>query len=312
MDIQGKLRKIKNIKINKKIFFIIIAIIVMAISTCFTTIKIIQNNQKIKMLEKPLIAYETIIGENATDEYGGDKVQYNILITITSIDGIETVTYKKQNSEEEMTLYCKNKQQVGIDYTVKVGETYSFKIKQKGKDEITETINYEPPHIEGKYTIVNGVYSNEPDLTGYNEKNTRYLVLNENDKLTPSNWINTEKPSNWYDYNNSKWANIYVESKGLDTYYTWIPRYCYKIDTEQNERTDVKFIDIYNNYKDGLGNTKTWEELKSEGYKIPEAFIFNGTKLPGYWAMKYTCRRYNNTFYNKLQYVSIYWKNRNK
>lgn len=303
MDIQGKLKKLKNIKINKKIFFIAIVVVsIIAISLCVTTIQIVQNNEKSKMLEKPLLAYEVIRDDDDDDD---DKKEYNILITLTSADGIEKVTYKKRGTDEEMTINCHNKKVVGIDYTVTVKENYDFKIKQVGKEEVTETICYEGTFIEGNYTAVNGVYSNEPDLTGYNEKNTRYLVLNENNKLTPGNWVSSEKPENWYDYNNSKWANIYVESKGLDTYYTWIPRYCYKIDTEQSERTDVKFIDVHNNYTDEQGNTKTWEELKEEGYTVPVAFKFNGTKLPGYWAMKYTCRRHNNTIYNKLQYVSI-------
>ena len=28
--------------------------------------------------------------------------------------------------------------------------------------------------------------------------------------------------------------------------------------------------------------------MQAEGYKIPEAFTFDGQELPGYWAMKYT------------------------
>ena len=43
-----------------------------------------------------------------------------------------------------------------------------------------------------------------------------------------------------------------------------------------------------NNYKDENGNITTWEELKTQGYQVPEAFEFGGKYLPGYWAMKYT------------------------
>ena len=70
-------------------------------------------------------------------------------------------------------------------------------------------------------------------------------------------------------------------------YYTWIPRYCFKLD-QSAQRSDVKFIDTENNYKDENENITTWEQLQKQGYQIPEAFTFDGQELPGYWAMKYT------------------------
>ena len=118
-------------------------------------------------------------------------------------------------------------------------------------------------------------------------KHTRYLNINTAGNLEPGNWIKGEKPADWYDYKNSQWANIYVEQNGLETYYTWIPRYCFKLD-QSTERSDVKFIDVYNNYTDENGDITTWEELEANGYQVPEAFEFNYTQIPGYWAMKYT------------------------
>ena len=50
----------------------------------------------------------------------------------------------------------------------------------------------------------------------------------------------------------------------------------------------MKFIDVYNNYKDENGVETKWEELEAQGYQIPEAFEFSNTQIPGYWAMKYT------------------------
>ena len=73
--------------------------------------------------------------------------------------------------------------------------------------------------------------------------------MKSNGKLTPGNWISESEPSNWYNYSNSNWANIYVEDNGVDIYYVWIPRYCYKLIPE-TEKTDVKFINVYNEYKD--------------------------------------------------------------
>ncbi len=79
--------------------------------------------------------------------------------------------------------------------------------------------------------------------------------MNDDKNLVPGNWITDEEPIKWYNYKKQEWANIYVESSGIENYYVWIPRYCYKIDTQNsvpgNERMDVKFINTYNEYIDG-------------------------------------------------------------
>ena len=87
-------------------------------------------------------------------------------------------------------------------------------------------------------------------------------------------------PKNWYDYSQSKWANIVVQENGKTTYFTWIPRYEFMITSSQYSqptigRTEVRFIQ----------GTSTETDL---GYQIPEAFTFNDQQLTGYWAMKYT------------------------
>ena len=156
----------------------------------------------------------------------------------------------------------------------------------------------------GKYELVNGVYLCTPKLDeGFVPEKSRYLEVGSNEYLTPGNWITDNPTINWYDYKNSKWANIYVENNGSEVYYVWIPRYCFKLDQE-TQRSDVKFIDTDNNYKDENGNATTWEELQEQGYQVPEAFtVVSGnvtTEIAGYWAMKYTSRRYNNTINNKL------------
>ena len=145
----------------------------------------------------------------------------------------------------------------------------------------------------GKYELVKGVYLCTPKLDeGFVAEKTRYLEVTNEGNLTPGNWI-TDRPSeNWYDYKGidrkgNLWANILVENNGSEVYYTWIPRYCFKLD-QYAQRSDVKFIDIDNSYKDENGNITTWEQLQSEGYQVPEAFTFNNVELAGYWAMKYT------------------------
>ena len=145
----------------------------------------------------------------------------------------------------------------------------------------------------GKYELVNGVYLCTPKLDeGFKSDRTRYLEVNSQGNLTPGNWIDENPTESWYDYKNSKWANILVENNGSEIYYTWIPRYCFKLDQDA-QRSDVKFIDTDNNYKDENGKVTTWDELQKQGYQVPEAFTtqISATKtyeLSGYWSMKYT------------------------
>ena len=151
----------------------------------------------------------------------------------------------------------------------------------------------------GKYELVNGLYLCTPKLDeGFKSDRTRYLEVNNQGNLTPGKWIDQNPTESWYDYKNSKWANILVENNGSEIYYTWIPRYCFKLDQDA-QRSDVKFIDTDNNYKDADGNVIPWEStesvkgLKDQGYQIPEAFTVQASatrtyELSGYWAMKYT------------------------
>ena len=90
-------------------------------------------------------------------------------------------------------------------------------------------------------------------------------------------------PDNWYNYGESKWANIVVTdgeivdgqitNDTMTTYYVWIPRYEFMILAGQHKqpevgRTEVRFIQ----------GTSTETDT---GYQIPEAFTFNGKELTG-------------------------------
>ncbi len=192
--------------------------------------------------------------------------------------------------------YVSNDKNENNDKKVKWCEDIGVKVLQYTEPEGIVVRN-------GKYELVNGVYLCTPKLNeGFKENRTRYLEVNSQGSLTPGKWIDQNPTESWYDYNNSKWANILVENNGSEVYYTWIPRYCFKLD-QSNQTSDVKFIDMYNNYKDADGNVTPWEStdgvecLKEQGYQVPDAFWFdknsNGTEddgeqLAGYWAMKYT------------------------
>ena len=283
-------KRFSNLKINKKIMLIVASILLLASFITVITTQIV-NQIRIKQLEsKSLIEYEI-------KEFMEDGETCKVLIKINSVEGIETIKYISQQTNSEVELKCNGKMTVAIDYVAIDKKDYEFKIKLKDKEEQTEILHFEIPRIAGNYTLINGLYVNEPDVSGFVQENTRYIYADSNGNLVPGNWLTDDKPQNWYDYRNQNWANIYSESNGVDSFYVWIPRYVYKVDESNsvvgNERMDVKFINTDNEYIDGVTGTKlTYKELKEQGYQLPEAFSWKNNKdepliIPGYWMSKY-------------------------
>ena len=283
-------KRFSNLKINKKIMLIVASILLLASFITVITTQIV-NQIRIKQLEsKSLIEYEI-------KELMEDGETCKILIKVNSVEGIETIKYISQQTNSEVELKCNGKMTVAIDYVAIDKKDYEFKIKLKDKEEQTEILHFEIPRIAGNYTLINGLYVNEPDVSGFVQENTRYIYADSNGNLVPGNWLTYDKPQNWYDYKNQNWANIYSESNGVDSFYVWIPRYVYKVDESNsvvgNERMDVKFINTDNEYIDGVTGTKlTYKELKEQGYQLPEAFSWENNKdepliISGYWMSKY-------------------------
>ncbi len=282
-------KRFTNLKLNKKMLILAIAIFLLA--SCIIVISTqVLKQIKIKQLEnKPLI-------EAKTKEVIDMKTA-KIVIKFNSIDGIETIKYISPKTNSEVQLNCNGKMTVAIDYEAKDLADYEFKIKLKNKAEQTETLHFELPRIKGNYKLIDGMYVDEPDLSGFEKDNTRYLYSDNQENLVPGNWITDSEPENWYNYKNQKWANIYVETNGLESSYVWIPRYVYKVDTDNsvtgNERMDVKFINTYNEYINGeTGEKLSFEQLENLGYKLPEAFTWKNEDdvdliIPGYWMSKY-------------------------
>ncbi len=288
--IKEKIKKLKDKIMQqskfKKILILVVIFALLASCIITLTMQTIKQIQIKKIEDKPLLEYEVKNRINRTT--------YEIVVRINSADGIESISYIDQNTNNEIKLNAYGKVTIGIDYIVEDKKDYDFKIKIKNQDEITKTLEFERPKIQGNYKaeIDGGIYVNEPDLTGYNTNYTRYLNIDEDGNLEPGEWINGEKPSNWYNYEEQQWANIYVEANGLETYYVWIPRYCFKLD-QKEQKSEVKFIDVDDNYQDQNGQVTTWEKLEKDGYQIPEAFTWGVTEIPGYWAMKYTAGERN-------------------
>ena len=292
------LEKIKDLYMNNTKKLVLITILALLAIVLLSTGIVTQINKNIENKKAEEIE------EFAYQIYKVNGKRGTALIVFYNENGINTVTYKNEDNTE-LTIYGNGKNKVAIDYEMEEFNTYEFKTSYMNGEEKTFTIDFEIPRIQGLYTLKNGVYVNEPDIsTGFVKEKTRYLYLNDEQNLVPGNWIVGDAPENWYDYANQQWANIYVESEGLESYYVWIPRYCYKVDTENsvtgNERMDIKFINVYNEYIDSATGEKTsWDDLEKEGYQIPEAFSWDAQYgkvsndmniphiIPGYWISKY-------------------------
>ncbi len=114
---------------------------------------------------------------------------------------------------------------------------------------------------------------NPPELSSFTKDTTFYVTYDENGNEHSTIPITEPAPEGWYEYGYGEWANIVTRNNGLETYYTWIPRYEFTLD-QNNQRSNVKF----------LSGTAEAES----GYQVPEAFTFNGQEITGYWIMKYT------------------------
>lgn len=222
-----KLEKLNKKQSIKLAFILIVSlIIIIALLTTAT----IQINRAIKQARKQEIKEFSYKIYAVNEDF--DEVE--TVVTFENEKKIASVTYIN-NENKEITVNPKNKTKVAIDYKMKDFTTYNFKVTFEDSTSKDYILDFEIPRIKGNYTLNNGIYVNEPDVTtGFNQEKTRYMYLDNNKNLVPGNWLNGAKPENWYNYKEQEWANIYAENDGIGSYYVWIPRYCYKYDTENS------------------------------------------------------------------------------
>lgn len=298
---------------KKKLVLIIILVVLVVLLFSVGTILTIRNvvvNKKAEEIEE--ITYKIMSIDRKTAQ---------VVVIFNNENGIDTIVCKDDGNNE---LECNSKTKVALDYKMEDGKSYKYHIKYSNNEEKDLTIDFQIPRIRGDYILKNGVYFNKPDVSvGFAKDKTRYMYLNDSENLVPGNWITGDEPNDWYDYKTQKWANIYVENEGVASYYVWIPRYCYKIgDTSVsgNQRMDVKFINTYNEYIDAnTGETISWEELESQGYKIPDAFEWESQfskyaiskdktisySIPGYWMSKYQLSELGNYTLNYVAAANL-------
>ena len=148
---------------SQKTITLISVILILLVAAITIPITIIQN--KIKR-EKPTELFTwKVVGA------WYENTEYQILCTVYSENGIDWVKTPDGN-----TINGMNKDLITFDYSVLADKDYNFEIKEKGKDETTiKTVHKE---ISG-YTLINGVYANEPNLAGFNSNYTRYMIYKD-------------------------------------------------------------------------------------------------------------------------------------
>lgn len=232
-------------------------------------------------------SYGDSILESNTEEQEGTKYVRNLYF-------VDTETAK---GKEKLYIYDKRVDQI---YKVPLTSIGPYKVHS------VKELDYQKEHGTGERDAAQGTLITQestivkvgntsyygPELKGFVQEKTSALyyktntdgTLNEKAETLPiTTYLSTKERTTvknsieyeFYNYEKQIWANIKVEGNGIDTYWTWIPRYAYKF--EGNE-TKVIYIDTSNKQASN-------GEALPEGYIVHSAFIENNKK--GIWASKY-------------------------
>ena len=129
----------------------------------------------------------------------------------------------------------------------------------------------------------------EPDLNGLVKEVTSlifYEKVNGNittteHPVTAEQWISNGRPNELtenghtyvlYDYENNIWANIRLKTSGIETNWTWIPRYKF---SNSGTSTSIAFVDVSDNV------------LNNEQGEFTALKAFEGNTKKGMWTSKY-------------------------
>ncbi len=199
--------------------------------------------------------------------------------------------YTRQKGEREKVKWC-----FEVDVKVWGYDDYDDFLENAEEEE-------EPrPKHDGSYVKSPDIWLCIPDLTGFDQRYTRYLTWGEEGTgdTEVGTWTYKAPPEGWYHYRNKQWANIIVENNGIETWLVWIPRYIYKLDND-SEIAEIRFVDKNNNWTNPENDqTTTWEEMERE-WTLPEAFVWSDEEgnslgesddpfkkqLSGIWTTKY-------------------------
>ena len=231
----------------------------------------------------------TKLSRNYIKQYG-DNILESHLTDINGTSYIKDLFYVNKttaNGKEEFYLYDKFVNQV---YKVPLTTIGSHKVhsieeldyqKQNGNGERDLTLGTITEETSSIIRLGNIAFY-EPELRGFAKDKTNAVYYEKNDDGTINSneetvkiedYINNKETSinkndktyTFFDYENQIWANIKVINDGIETNWTWIPRYAYKI---ENSEINVIYVDINN--KQAL----TGEDLP-QGYIVHSAFEEN-------------------------------------
>lgn len=140
--------KLINIAEKNRIIVIFVCIMIVIFSLLIAT-----NKQKLNIntFKNKLNAE----GQNITYEVKNRKGEnVNTLITVNSLQGIESIKYFNNNGEE-IELKCGNKLCVAFDYEVQNKNTYYFTVKRLNEVEKIEQISVDLPEIPQTLELFN-------------------------------------------------------------------------------------------------------------------------------------------------------------
>lgn len=145
---------------------------------------------------------------------------------------------------------------------------------------------YEPSALE---TLeVDSTEPGKPDLSNFKEEDTKLIYYTADKKKyiekefsnEPENKITEDgKDYYFYNYENKLWANVKCVANGLESWWVWIPRYAYKLESGQSTVILVDENDI------PIDKEKYGNKLP-DGFTVHAAFS-QGDGLKGIWFSKY-------------------------
>ena len=218
----------------------------------------------------------------SSSDYSGvyDGEEHTITLNVTKPSSGTTIYYststslRSSNYDTSGSIEKPSRSEIGITtvyWYIKSNDTkYADK---RGRNKII---------INDKDDITDNGIANEPNINGFNKEKTCYVswdLTNSPYKINEDTNLNGIAPSNWYDYENGKWANIKTTNNGLEAYWVWIPRYEYVVPTSTTAtEIEVKFI-------------RTSQKQADDGYTIHPAFTNEGNggfgELDGIWVAKF-------------------------
>ena len=212
------------------------------------------------------------------------------------IQGDEKINRKYIYNKKTDVIYKVVPTRIGMH---KVHSTEELEFKKAGgtRDKATVPNNYTQISYDTEKVTVTELGYYEPDLNNMARETTSlifYRVQKDGETVTVTDTIKEISAAEWlaggrrneitvdgetyvlYDYENQIWANIKKVENGLETWWTWIPRYAYN-ESGTTTDTDIIFVDI---------NNKPIEDSDlPSGYEVAGSFKNNQKK--GIWMSKY-------------------------